>query len=171
AGRRIVTELPVAPGVRCVVLADAADEHAPADAADLRPLRGALVLWNDDPDNDEAVLHAYLGENPLTRIDLFGNAAPLTRNDDPAGTHTIPVPRTPVIIDGIDPRMVRFLASFRVAPSFASAMLTVHEHDLVLENPWPIRISGQLQIVSPDPNASGWTISPAGIIPFDIAPG
>lgn len=171
AGRRIVTELPVAPGVRCVVLADAADEDGPGDATDLRPQRGALVAWNDGASETDAVLHAYLGENPLTRIDLFGNAVPLTRNDDPAGTYTIPIPRTPVIIEGIDPRMVRFLASFRIAPSFASAMLTVHEHDLVLENPWPIRISGQLQIVSPDPNAPGWTISPAGIIPFDIAPG
>lgn len=176
AGRTVVAELPVrSPDgrgrARCIVLGDPDSE-----AAASRPLRGAILAWSNTSDGDPPVLSAYLGEGPLTIVDIFGNESPLPMPEETGvadGHVEIPIPRSPIFIEGIDPRIVRFIASLRIDPAFARAIVAEHEHALVLDNPWPIRVSGQLQIVSPNPDApefAGWTINPRGPIPFSIAP-
>ncbi|MBX3358315.1 MAG: hypothetical protein KF745_07790 [Phycisphaeraceae bacterium] len=162
-GRRAVAELPITPGVRAVVLADRTP--APIGA----PSRGTIVAWNHSADPKRAILHAYLGDSPVTVTDIFGNSRLL--EPDRARAYLIAIPSTPIFIDGIDPNVARFVSSFRIEPGFAPASITEHDHRIVLENPWPIRISGKIQIVEPVDGRGGWTISPRGPVPISIAPG
>jgi hypothetical protein len=56
-----------------------------------------------------------------------------------------------------------------------------HEHRIILSNPWPVRITGKLQLKEDDDRASRlragrtltdeWRVTPSGIIDFDMAPG
>ncbi len=185
AGRRILGELPIVPGVRCFILAPLSPSAQGHDAP------GALVAWNESASPADAVINAYLGAGTITLVDMFGNATPAPRNNDAAGTHSITIGETPLFIEGADPYLARFVASFALEPDFAPTVAAPHEHSVVLFNPWPVAIDGKLQILPPAaPNQpargapagagsdtvaaaarAGWTITPAGNIPFFIEPG
>jgi hypothetical protein len=91
------------------------------------------------------------------------------------------VGETPVFIEGIDPYLALFAASFRLEPSFMPAVVREHEHRIILTNPWPVRITGKLQLKEDtDRNdrsrpartlTDEWRVAPSGIIDFDMAPG
>ncbi len=178
SGRRIVGELRSTPGVKCYVLA--------AKNAALGTLeRGALVAWNESADPSKSVVEAASIGSELTVIDIFGNPLPLASSLGGASAGgasplvSVPVTESPIFIEGIDPYLALFAASFRLDPSFMPAVVREHEHRITLTNPWPLRITGKLQLkedTERSPKATRtvmdeWRVSPSGIIDFDIGPG
>lgn len=148
-GREVVGELPIADGVTALVLDGEAG--------------GAVIVWNDWAQPDQAVLRAYLGPSSIVAWDIFGNQfeAPLVD-----GAHHIPIPHSPLIIEGVDAELARFRAGFRVTPSTIESTAERHDLELVVENPWPIAVSGDLQIIGPET----WSFAPQSLA-FTIAAG
>lgn len=167
AGRRVVGTLPAGPGVRCYILSD------------IRPApgvrrTGALVLWSDAPSPNglPSQLTAPLGLGRIVRFDAFGNSQelkPLTAS----GLYQIPVEPMPVFIEGIESELVLLLQGLRVDPPFVPAIAAEHQRRLIVPNPWPVRITGEIQFLPPETAASrtSWRFAPTAPVPFSIAPG
>jgi hypothetical protein len=150
-GRRFAGELTVAAGVRCWVLTG----DDPDDTA--------LVAWNEQALPDDAALSMLLADGPVDVVDAFGNRLATLPND---GVHHIPLATRPVFIEGVDPRLVRFRASFRISPEYLTSRHQLHEGNVVLGNPWSDTISGTIRLRPPP----GWRITPR-IHRFSIRPG
>ncbi len=149
-GRRVVGEMPVARGVRCLILEG-------QDAG------GALLAWNETASESEAVIRMHLGEGEITLFDPFGNASAPRKED---ADHVIPLTDAPVFIEGADIPLARFRAGFRVDPGFIPAEAAVHTAEIELSNHWPTPIAGVLRLTDP----ASWKIEPR-VIPFDIPAG
>lgn len=147
--RRIVGELPVATGATAMI----AEGHADS----------VLIAWNDSAPPDQAVVRGYLGAGRVIARDMFGNARTLVPDAD--GGYTVPLTDAPVFIEGIDVQLARFRAGLRFEPRFIPARAEKHRIDLIVENPWPVGISGRLRISQP----SDWDISPR-VVALSIGP-
>ena len=172
AGRVVIGEYRAITGVRCFVL-------APRDTR-LDEGVGALVLWNESAAADEAVLNSYLGEEKITVVDVFGNLedAPLDPGyvapvADATGRvpvrHQpvrIPITASPIVVEGVDHRLVRFLASIELVPRDLPAVNTTHERSISFHNPWPGTLDTKFFVVSPGGIDSGghrdrsWVVKP-----------
>lgn len=162
SSRRIVGEFNAGPGVRCLIL-------APASGAGSE-VSGALAVWRERADGPDTVT-GYFGAGPLELVDAFGNRTPMSPIDG-AGRTRFAISTTPAFVEGADTELVRFLSALRVSPGFVPAVAAVHEHELVLFNPWPVNVSGQIQLSPPESLARrAWRFSPTAPIPFAIAPG
>ena len=151
-GRRVVGEMPVARGVRCLILDSISGGG-----------RGALLAWNDLARGDDARIRMHLGEGPIIVVDPFGNATPALREGE---EHVIPLGDTPVFIEGADIPLARFRAGFRVEPAFIPAEAALHAVDIELSNHWRTPITGVLRLTDP----TNWKIEPR-VIAFDIPAG
>lgn len=165
AGRRIVGIFPTEPGAVAFILA--AREERTGQFT-----RGALVAWNEHAEPELARLNVEaLGER-LRIVDCFGNERDLSEDERQNGLTLGDMPK---FVEGIDPNLALFVAGFSVEPRFVRSSVTEHEHAIILTNPWPIRITGSLQIrEAPDPDGrprrSTWNITPAGVLDFAIGP-
>lgn len=146
-GRRVVGELPMGEGVRCLILEG--------------PRGGALVGWRDWAAPEDAVIETRLADGTVTMVDAFGNETILETVD---GQHRVEFGPDPVFIEGIDVPLALFRAGFRVVPAHLPAEARLHRLELELKNPWPMPISGALRVVEP----SSWRIEPR-VVAFDIA--
>lgn len=148
-GRRVVGSLPLSDGAVALVLDG--------------PAGGAIVAWNESAEPDDARLDAYLADGAIRVVDLFGNV----RSVEPtAGTHTIELGPEPVFLQGVDAALARFRAGFRVEPGHVESTAERHRLELVLRNPWPIEINGEVRIVEP----ADWSFTPR-VLGFTLAPG
>ncbi len=150
-GRRFAGELPVAAGVRCWMLTG----DSPDDTA--------LVAWNEQAQPHDAALSILLADGPVDVVDAFGNRRTTLPVD---GVHHIPLAARPVFVEGIDARLARFRASFRITPKYLTARHQVHEGEVLLDNPWNDTITGTIRLRPP----AGWRITPR-IHTFSIQPG
>lgn len=148
-GRRVVGELPLTPGVVALILDG--------------PGVGAIAAWNESAHPADARLDAYLADGPVRVYDLMGNQ---TTIDVTGGTHRIDLPESPIFIEGVDAKLARFRAGFRVEPPMIESTAERHIVTVVLTNPWSVTMSGDLRLTAP----AGWTFTPR-TIPFTIAPG
>lgn len=148
-GRRVVGELPIAPGARCLILDG--------------PQGGALICWNDWAQDEDAVIEARLADGPVEIFDVFGN--PSTLYPD-SGAHRLQLEETPVFVEGVNVPLLLFRAAFRIEPDFLPAQATLHAAELELTNPWPVAIAGRLRVVEPQ----DWRIEPR-VAPFEIPAG
>lgn len=131
--------------------------------------RGAvLAVWQDEPASRPLMLEMLLATQDVTLIDVFGNRRPLAATDlDDRGVraHVVPIGDEPLLIEGVDPELVRFQASVRLEPPMLVARHTEHLHSLVIDNPWPVNIRGRYFIIEPG-GAGGsladttWRITP-----------
>lgn len=189
-GRRIAGMLS-APGAICYILSPASDSPGRT---------GALVAWQSRTDGharpELASLDAFLGEGPVTLVDIFGNTRPLepqlkAAGDEPAPsggvtpaareqrTHHVALTDEPVFIEGVDVELALFAASFNLQPARLPPTGAEHDAAILLSNPWPTAIEGRISILEPgglseDPSKGGrdrsWRITPR-VAPFSIAPG
>lgn len=170
APRRAVGELPAPAGVRCIIFADA----NPASQSDASSgvTTGALALWAETPEGQGAPITAYLGLGRLHSVDLFGNVTPLEAADA-AGKYRIAAREMPVFIEGIDPNLALFIQGFRIEPDFVPAVAAEHEHELVVTNPWPVRVTGEVLLVPPSGTAGqrAWRFTPTSGMPIALGPG
>jgi hypothetical protein len=158
-GRRVIGTLPIGRGMTCWVLAG---EHG-GD--------GALVAWAEPGHphagvkaSREAVAPGFnlqLADQPVTVTDAFGNrwTVPL-RYEQPADArqggeadphdhdlvHSIELDEMPRFVEGINLELVRFRSSFAIEPSFLPVESRVHEHEIVLGNPWDMPINGIIRV-------------------------
>ena len=172
-GRHVAGLFPVAPGVRCFILAP--------DAGSSAETTGALVAWREEPSASAAV-HAYLGEGRVTAIDLYGNERAVPQVGDGAALtatapHHLAITDDPVFLEGVDVEFAQFAASFRLEPGFAPCTQEEHEHRILLTNPWPTAVEGKLVIVEPGGYSAasgqrdrGWRITPR-VSAFSAGPG
>lgn len=166
-GREAIEELNIIPGVRMLVAGP-----KPGDESDSE---GILILWLDEPSIDPVYLNMPLSTKPVTRCDVFNNQTPIPL--DYAGSlqlpvHRIEVQRSPIIIRGVNTKLVRFLSALELTPDKLQAQSGVHKHAFKLSNPWPFTVRGRVYIVEPGgftgPPGSidrSWEITPR-VIPF-----
>jgi hypothetical protein len=147
-GRRFVTDITLAPGVRAML----------ADGA-----RGpALVVWSDAVDGTSEIV-ADLGNASVLFTDLWGRSAKISPTQR---GHVLKLGREPAFIEGIDPNLLRLRKTFRVEPGFALSRRAPQDAALVLGNPWATAISGTVTVLGPEalqisPRSQSFTI-PAG---------
>lgn len=169
ADRTAVGEMQLAPGVRCVLL------EPRAGAA---PNRGAaLAVWAEADTRTPEAISLLLAVDDLTLVDIYGNETPLPRSlagELQLPTHEVPVGSAPVFVEGVDAGLVRFTHALRLDPGMLSARNGGGRHSVVLENPWPVPVRGELYIVEPggfsNPNQGidrSWQIGPR-VIPFTL---
>ena len=120
-----------------------------------------LVAWTDG--DAPRTVRTLLAGAPVERVDAFGNRRTLAAGER---GHAIEVDGTPVFIEGIDLQLARFRAGFRLEPGFVAAKHRVHEHEIVLSNPWPTTATGTIRLG----DGAHWRISPRSV-PFTIEPG
>lgn len=171
ADRTAMSEMQLAPGVRCVLL---------EPRAGASPARGAaLAVWSEPDARTPEVLRLLLGVDDLTLVDIYGNASDLPRKligELELPTHEVPVGSSPVFVEGVDAGLVRFTHALQLEPGLLSARNGGGRHTVVLQNPWPVPVRGELYIVEPggfsNPNDGidrSWQIGPR-VIPFALAP-
>ncbi|MBC7834651.1 MAG: hypothetical protein H7Y88_06060 [Phycisphaerales bacterium] len=183
AGRRVVGVLAPpreAPTVRGLILAGPAPEEGGrgdsrgagepgGSSIGTSNSTGAIVLWNES--TESPIVEMYLGDGAITTVDHFGNEAPIERTPGDGAACRVRITPTPMFIEGVSTNLTRFIASFRIEPDLALSLTQTHEHEFVLDNPWPIAITGELQIIEPTDAQRGWTVSPKGRVSFSIPAG
>lgn len=140
--RTFVGTLPIGENVTCWILAGPTLHDA------------ALVAWCDPPLTGSAQqFRSQLAIGAVEVIDAFGNVSTVApRNDE----HTITLSDMPVFIQNIDLELVQFRGGMRIDPPFVPAVFKVHEHEIVLRNPWSVAVSGTLHLHQDDQ----WQLSP-----------
>ncbi|MFG0256461.1 MAG: hypothetical protein ACF8GE_00995 [Phycisphaerales bacterium JB043] len=129
------------------------------------PGGGAIVAWNEWANPQDAIIDKYLGQGTLTIHDVFGNH--VERSPDDNGNHRIELDTMPIIITGIDTNICLFRSQFLVEPAFIISQAARHELEIVLNNPWPLVISGTIRLQSPGewgmtPRTQSFIIEPHG---------
>lgn len=157
--RKVVGEFPVAPGVRCYML-------APTTGSTRGP---ALVAWNEFAPPDQAVLREFVGDGPVRVTDIYGNTADAPEGEKGASRRPpgvrVTLTESPVFIEGIDLPWCRFLATFRFDPPTLDAGGREQERTLVLQNTWTTGLAGSITVLEPGGLGKGerdrtWRISP-----------
>lgn len=165
SGRRVVGTLPAAPGVRAFILARRSRDLL-SDAC--------IVAWNESETTEHVSIEVIPAGQNINVYDVFGNRErELPR--DANGSVAIDVGESPLFIEGVDPYLALFAGSFRLEPRFVPAEVTEHDHRIIISNPWPIRISGKIQLKEADiagrtGGSADWTITP-NVMDFEVAPG
>jgi len=108
--------------------------------------RSARVLvWRRDGGAPRPVTLPFDGES-LRAVDTLGRPVELRRAQ---GAITAMVGSTPVVIDGVDPVLGRFLAAVRFEPARLEGSTAEQPMQLVLENPWDVTLEGTVRFVAP----------------------
>ncbi|MHC5029010.1 MAG: hypothetical protein ACYTGR_19850, partial [Planctomycetota bacterium] len=150
--RRFIQELDLAGGSVAWLLEGASNDDA------------AIVAWLDRPSSpQDAVLRMFLGDGPISTVDIFGNRTPVPLAD---GVHTVHLGEEPTFIEGIDLRLAQFRAAFRMVPDVVPTSNQRHEHRFVLENPWDVAMTGSMRVTGDD----RWAIKPRQY-EFNVSPG
>lgn len=188
AGRRVIATVPAPAGVRALLLAEhAGGGGGQTDDGSGRPgdalVRACVIAWNESAEPARAWVDVYPARDGVDVADVFGNTSrvsPAANISTPGAGVQVRVPLTdaPVVIEGVDPYLAQFTSSFRLTPHFIPAIASDHEVRISMTNPWPIRITGRLQLEEAAGGGAGaqgirsapWTFSP-NIVEFAVAPG
>lgn len=158
--RRVIMRLPTNPGIHAYLLGPAGSSK--------QSRTGAIVVWSDGRD-PQANLSLYLGPDQITLSDVYGNRsalAPFSPSEgDRIRTHDVPLTEAPVIVEGVDERIVVLGAGFRIEPPFIPAINESHERELVIANPFSSPIDIRYFITRPGSDEQGrrdrsWSVTP-----------
>jgi hypothetical protein len=182
--RRVVGRLPTSAGIDCYILAPAASSAR----------SGMLIAWKSRPGEDNSALEAYLGDGPVTLVDIWGNRTPIyptpilsdraprtpASHGRPGGpmVHRIPLTDEPTFIEGVDVELARLISSFRLDPAAVRSTPEEHEVAVCITNPWATRLDGRITILEPGGLVEGdpalrdrsWRINPRSTT-FSAGPG
>ncbi len=171
AGRRAIEELDLLDGTRILLLGPKPGQPE---------TQGAMIVWLDDPQIGHTQLTLPLAQTDLTRIDLFENKTTIPLQvigGLKLPVHEIAIGRTPVFIEGVNIPLTRFLSNIRLTPNTIESRSGIHDHELIISNPWPYPISGRVYIVEPGGYTSesgtinrSWEIAPR-VVPFTLGAG
>lgn len=163
--RVFVGEIPLTGGGRGYLFANSRESD---------PTRsGLLVVWNDEHPPGTVLLDRYLGPGPVTAFDAFGNASPIVDT----AKRPLPVGPAPVLLEGVDSALLRFMASLRLEPSLMLLTEPESQHTLIVHNPWTDTVSGQMALREPGHAGAentrrdrSWRITPR-VFSFNLPPG
>ncbi|HMN41612.1 MAG TPA: hypothetical protein PKE29_12260 [Phycisphaerales bacterium] len=192
AGRRVIAPISAAEGVHAFLIAEhagraggpGAGERAVSTSSGDALVRACVVAWNESAAPEKAWVDVYPMAGGVDVVDMFGNStrASISASDSTgvASQNTqvrVALSDAPVFIEGVDPYLAQLTASLRLTPTFIPSVVEPHEHRIEATNPWPVRITGQIQLKDAEPPArpkgprgAPWTISP-NVIDFAAAPG
>ena len=153
----------VAPGVRGLLLTPSRNASERTDSV--------AAFWAEPGANPPRSLTLLLANEAVERVDQFGNAEriePGVLENSSVRAHTIGLESGPVFVRGVNPELLRFLASIRLEPSMVRSDTEPQEAALVLENPWTTSIQGEFFILEPGNLSTGtranqdrrWDIDP-----------
>jgi len=173
ADRVVVAPFNEVAGIRGVVLAPGPNSPPGRE--------GALLLWNVGAPPGHAFVESFLGDAQLRIVDAFGNSRPAPaaapRPGQTGHAVRIDVGDWPVLVEGVDVNLVRFLSQLRLDDDFLPSTGDVHTRHIELANPWSEPVSGRVVILEPGGFESTgklrdrrWRIGPR-VLPFVIDPG
>ena len=179
AHREPLEAIDLMPGVRMLVISPRPSMFDESTEINDEP-KGGLVLWLEQPTLDPVTLSLPLARTAVQMFDVLGNKTviePEKTGNVGVALHHIPITRSPIFIEGVNPELVRFLSSLNITPDMLEARSGVHKHELKINNPWSIPISGRVFIVEPggftgeagDIDRS-WEIDPR-VLEFNLSPG
>jgi hypothetical protein len=161
-----VHDLDLLPGVR-TILAGGDD-------------RAVLIAWLTDPDAPDHTLELPLSTGPVRRVDLLGERRviePTENESTGVARHSVALSREPVVIEGVHPELLRFMAGLRLTPERLDPVLDRQRVALTVANPWPYPVRGRVFIVEPGGLSAGpagrdrsWTVNPR-VVPFALDAG
>ena len=124
----------------------------------------ALVVWTDqlNPESSSP-LKLFLGARNVQLIDAFGNVEDVALEN---GFHTVFPSEMPVFIENININLAQFRSAFAITSDFIPAINRVHNHELILQNPWNSVITGVITLK----DTADLDISPR-ILPFTVRAG
>jgi hypothetical protein len=139
------------------------------------------VFWPEPAPEPAPALTLLLASGAVERVDIFGNREtlePVVLENSSVRAHTLALPNGPVFVRGVDPELLRFLASVRLEPSRVRSDTEPQEVALAVDNPWRSSIQGEYFILEPGNLSTGtranqdrrWGIDPR-FGAFAIAPG
>ncbi|HWB19036.1 MAG TPA: hypothetical protein VG711_01955 [Phycisphaerales bacterium] len=131
AGRSFGGEVQIGDRVHCWIIRGRRNDQS------------ALALWTDDSGPGLQRVQLQLGESTADVTDIHGN----TRAVYPVnGVHNVMIGRLPVFIRNIDVHLAEFRGMFSIEPQFVPAESSLHEHEVVVHNPWdsPITVTVRL---------------------------
>lgn len=135
-GRRFAGEIPLGGGARLWIARGERD--------------AVLVGWTESGPRDISLV---LSAGSLTRVDLLGDAIAIERI---GGVHRIGLDGSPIILEGVDPRIAELLASVRFDPQIIESRRTPQRTNVVFRNPTAGPLNGVLTV----PDRLDWDISP-----------
>lgn len=179
SGRDAIESLELLPGVKMLVISErVVDQLDDAYQSDVP--HGGLVLWLDKPSIDPVILSLPLSMSPVRVYDVLGNETvvePIPMGNIDVPTHNIEITRSPLIVEGVDAELVRFLSNLRITPDTLESSSGAHKHQVLVENPWGVPIAGRVYIVEPGGYTGppsdidrSWEIVPR-VLQFNLAPG
>lgn len=182
-GRDAVQEIDLVPGVRMLLCSgrNGSDAFNAADENRDPSHDGVIVMWLDEPMLEQSIVKLPMGLGSVELVDLFGNrrVVPLEYETELSlPVHEIEVSRTPMIVSGVNTKLVQFLSDVNLFPDRLEATSGIHQHELVVKNPWPFSIRGRVYVVEPggysEPGGGNvdrsWEIKPR-VVNFTISAG
>lgn len=129
--------------------------------------QGILVIWSKSGSGQTPypVIQLVLGKHPQ-RMDLWGNLSPVLQPKNETGVIELEVGPIPTILIGIDGHLAQFRSSFAFDNPLIESSFKPHVRRLRFTNPYPVPISGRLQLQGPQ----GWTVIAQQPV-FSLAPG
>lgn len=173
AGRRVIAEATAPDGVRALLLAQRSGTGETLQIGESLT-RACVIAWNEYAPVERAYVDVFTNSDQVQAVDPFGNARPVLATGPGAVQIRVPLTDEPVFIEGVDAYLALFSGSLKFEPTFIPAVGSEHEHRVILTNPWPIRITGQVQVRKIDdpskPRGAQWRLEP-NVLEFAAAPG
>lgn len=162
-GRHFVSELPLGPDIH-VWAARGQD----ADDA-------ALIAWCDRESSAGPLgIDIQLADRAVQVYDAFGNATTIEPRN---GLCHLQLTEMPVFVQGVSLELVLFRSGVSIQPNFIPAASKVHEHQVVIHNPWDAMVAGTIRLTSEadlqvSPAVQEFAIAPRGEarLPLQIVP-
>ncbi len=124
----------------------------------------AIVAWKTSLLTQQPVEYSMnLGTDTVIETDAFGNSMPLPVSQ---GLHRFRIESTPVFLEGIDADLALFRTRLQLDDPNIDSAIRVQERDLIIHNPWPIAITGEIRLY----DTELLQIQPR-VISFVVAPG
>jgi hypothetical protein len=120
---------------------------------------GTIVAWSARAGAQPVTLRALFADGPIKARDLFGNEKRIELAavaDMMHPVHSVQLSDLPTFLHGTSLGLAQFRAGFAFLPNFLEAEHRLHEHELVMTNPWEFTITGTLHLAPPE----NWRITP-----------
>lgn len=128
---------------------------------------GILMLWDKTRGAQPRRVALQLADDP-TRLDLWGNAAPLLASSDDrtGGTVAVELGPTPIFLLNVDPHVAELRASVALDNTRIESSFEPHKRRIHFTNTFAESLSGELRLRPPP----GWLLSPQSMS-FTLRPG
>jgi hypothetical protein len=128
---------------------------------------GILMIWDKTRGAGPRRVALQLSDSP-TRLDLWGNSAPLLSSSDDrtSGSIVVDLGPMPIFLLDVDPHVAELRASLALDNDHIESSFEPHNRRIRFTNTFAQTLNGELRLRPP----SGWTLTPQSIS-FSLRPG